>query len=86
MITITALAAFLGCVMAGAVVFLRMGIHREESDNSLLDKPATCAAAVTRRVVGLYVRAPRRATQADDVTERTDSAQGDRPTTTRPGR
>ena len=32
------------------------GIAREESDNSLRGKPATLAAALTRRMVGFYVR------------------------------
>lgn len=51
-------AAIVAAFIAGAVVFLRVGIGREESDHSLLGVPATRAAALTRRIVGLYVRTP----------------------------
>ena len=51
--------AIVAAFLAGAVVFLRVGIGREESDHSLLGAPATRAATLTRRIVGLYVRTPR---------------------------
>jgi hypothetical protein len=63
--------AFLAVVMAGGIALLRAGIAREESDHSLLSDPTTRAATATRRVVGLYVRTPERATEADR-----DSGQG----------
>ena len=53
--------AIVAAFLAGAVVFLRVGIRREESDHSLLGAPATRAATLTRRIVGLYVRTPRNA-------------------------
>ncbi len=87
MIAITVLAAgFISGAIASAIALLRMGIAREESDNSLLDEPATRAATVTRRVVSLYVRSPRRATQADDVALQADANQGQHPPTAEPGR
>ncbi len=79
-------AAFLAGATASAIVLLRMGIAREESDNSLLDEPATRTTRVTRRVVSLYVRAPRRATHADDVALQTDANQGQHPPTAGPHR
>ncbi len=86
MIAITVLAAaFLGCAIAVAIVLLRMGIAREESDQSLLDEPATRAATVTRCVVSLYVRAPHRVTEADDLAELPDARQDQRPPTARSG-
>ena len=51
-------AAIVAAFLAGAVVFLRVGIGREESDHSLLGAPATRVATLTRRIVGLYVRSP----------------------------
>ena len=54
-------AAIVAAFLAGAVVFLRVGIGREESDHSLLGAPATRAATLTRRIVGLYVRTPPKA-------------------------
>ena len=61
-------AAFVIGVFAAVIVLLRAGIAREERDRSLLDRPATRAAGITRRMVGLYVRAPRYATKADQET------------------
>lgn len=61
-------AAFVIGVIAAVTVLLRAGIAREERDHSLLDRPATRAAGVTRRMVGLYVRAPRYADRADQAT------------------
>jgi hypothetical protein len=66
MIIVTILvAAFAACVVAGGLVLLRAGIAREEADKSLLGEPATDVAAVTRRVVGLYVRKPELAARYD---------------------
>jgi len=61
-------AAFVIGVIAAVIVLLRAGIAREERDRSLLDRPATRAAGVTRRMVGLYVRAPRYVISADQAT------------------
>jgi hypothetical protein len=49
-------AALLGSLTAGVVALVRAGVAHEESDRSLLRDPPTRAAAVTRRLVGLYVR------------------------------
>jgi len=59
-------AAFVTGAMAGVIGFLRAGIVREERDHSLLDRPATRASGITRRLVGLYVRSPRYVIQADE--------------------
>ena len=87
MITIAIVAATLvGGVIAGVIVLLRVGIGRESYDESFLDEPQTRATAVTRRVIGLYVRTPQCRTQADDATDRTNPGQAQRPPTARPGR
>jgi hypothetical protein len=58
-ITVTILAAaLLGSVVVGLTALLSVGIAHEERNHSMLGQPATRAAAVTRQVVGLYVRAP----------------------------
>jgi hypothetical protein len=76
MIAIVVLAAaFLGCAIVAAIVVLRVGIAREESDKSLLGNPPTRVAAVTRRVVGLYVRTPQRVAEADRLANQTDTGQ-----------
>jgi hypothetical protein len=62
-------AAFVIGIVAAVIVLLRAGIAREERDHSLLDRPATRAAGVTRRMVGLYVRAPRYVISADQAAE-----------------
>jgi hypothetical protein len=54
-------ASVLGLAV-GVIAVLQAGIAREEADRSLLADPATCAASVTRRLVGLYVRTPDRVT------------------------
>lgn len=56
MIITILVAAFIAAVTACAVVVLRAGIAREESEMSLLGQPSTRMAAMTRRAVGLYVR------------------------------
>ena len=63
-IIIVAVVSF-ASVLAGVVALLRSGIAREEIDNSLRGEPPTLAAALTRRVVGLYVHMPQSAVQAD---------------------
>jgi hypothetical protein len=61
MITIAIITAALGIgLIAGLVALVQAGIAREEHDRSLLGEPSTLAAAITRRIVGLYVRTPRR--------------------------
>ncbi len=64
-------AAIVAAFLTGAVVFLRVGIGREESDHSLLGAPTTRAATVTRRIVGLYVRTPRNAIGPGQAVHRT---------------
>jgi hypothetical protein len=85
MIAITVLAAFVSGAIVSAIVLLRMGIAREESDKSLLDEPTTRAATMTRCVVSLYVRASRRATETGDLAESSDRGQDQRPPTAGPG-
>jgi hypothetical protein len=59
MITVAIVAAASALGLAIAVIgVLQAGIAREEADHSLLGDPATRAASVTRRMVGLYVRTP----------------------------
>lgn len=61
MITITALiVTFIAIVIATSIVVLRTAIAREENDNSLLGKPATRTAAVTRRLVDFSTELPQR--------------------------
>jgi hypothetical protein len=69
MITVAIVAvAFVAGAVAGVIALLRAGIAREESENSLRDEPPTRSSAVTRRIVGLYVRMPK-SESADDVAE-----------------
>jgi hypothetical protein len=63
-VVIVAIACPAGAI-AGVIALLRAGIAREEADHSLLGDPATRATAATRRIVGLYVRTPDRATETD---------------------
>jgi hypothetical protein len=74
--------AFLAGAMAGVILLLRTGIAREETDFSLRGKPATRAAAVTRRMVGLYARTPTDDLPPDDTANLMDT----RPLSERPGR
>lgn len=67
MITIATLTAVFGVgLIAGLVALVQVGIAREEHDRSLLDEPSTLTAALTRRIVGLYVRTPRRIAVVDE--------------------
>ena len=67
MIIFAIVAAFvLIAFIAGAIALLRAGIIREESDHSLLGAPSTRTASLTRRVVGLHVRAPRYVIEVQD--------------------
>jgi len=79
-------AAIVASILAGAVALVRAGIAREESDNSLRGEPPTLAAALTRRVVGLYVRMPEDAAQADSVNDQNDAGHGHCPPPIDPGR
>jgi len=79
MITTVILIAGIPAVIAvGAIVLLRAGIAREDSDHSLKGMPATRASAMTRRMVGLYVRTPQRSA-ADDIADRAGSPDSRRP-------
>jgi hypothetical protein len=71
-IIIVAVVSF-ASVLAGVVALLRSGIAREEIDTSLRGEPPTLAAALTRRVVGLYVHMPQGAAQVDHTSDRTDA-------------
>jgi hypothetical protein len=47
-------AAFIAVTTAGVIALLCAGIAREEADMSLGQEPATCASALTRRIVNLH--------------------------------
>ena len=80
MITTVILIAGIPAVIAvGAIVLLRAGIAREDSDHSLKGMPATRASAMTRRMVGLYVRTPQRSADDDDIEDRAGSPDSRRP-------
>jgi hypothetical protein len=73
MITVAIVAgAFIAGVLVGVIALLRAGIAREESGRSLRDEPPNRASAVTRRMVGLYVRMPSD-TRADDEADFADT-------------
>ena len=57
--TVLVVGILIVCVIARLIGLFRAGIAREEADRSLLGEPVTRASAITRRVVGLYVRTPR---------------------------
>jgi hypothetical protein len=64
-ITIAILVAAISAIaIASVLTLLRAGIAREDSDQSLRRAPATRAAAMTRRMVGLY---------ADPAADQTDT-------------
>ena len=69
-------AVVLASVLIAIVALVRAGIVREDSDYTLRGKPPTLAAALTRRIVGLYVRMPEDATQAHPTNDQTDTGQG----------
>jgi hypothetical protein len=62
--------AFTAAFIASGVVYLRVGIGREESEHSLRGEPATRAATLTRHIVGLYVRTPQNVTEAAHAAHR----------------
>ena len=67
MVTAVVLIAASGAfLITYALAFLRAGITREDSDRSIRGEPATLSSAVTRRVVGLYVRMPQPAPYEQD--------------------
>ncbi len=70
MIIIAILCALTAAFIASGVVYLRVGIGREESDHSLRGEPATRAATLTRHIVGLYVRTPQNVTEAAHAAHR----------------
>lgn len=75
-IMVLAVAVFVASLIAGALMFVRAGIAREEADHSLRARPATRIAAVTRRVVGLHVRMPLDLPQGSETTARSGAGQG----------
>jgi uncharacterized protein YneF (UPF0154 family) len=66
-IAIVVVALIVGAIV-GAIALVRAGIAREESESSLRHEPPTRASAVTRRMVGHYVRTPK-SHSADDAAE-----------------
>ena len=73
-------------VLIAIVALLRAGIAREDSEYSLRGEPPTLAAALTRRIVGLYASMPKDAAQADPANDRTDTGQGHCPPPIGPAR
>ncbi len=63
-------------VLIALVALLRAGIAREDSEYSLRCEAPTLAAALTRRIVGLYASMPEDAAQTDPANDRTDTGQG----------
>ncbi|HVB43638.1 MAG TPA: hypothetical protein VNF47_13155 [Streptosporangiaceae bacterium] len=72
---ILAIVGLVGLLIA-IVALLRAGIAREDSEYSLRGEPPTLAAALTRRIVGLYASQPEDPAQADHANDRTDTGQG----------
>ena len=72
-------AAFLVGSITTVIALLRVGIAREESGQSILDRPPTRSAAATRSIVGLHVRAPRHVTQPDHAADRAETESAQRP-------
>ncbi len=86
MITVAIISAAAAFGLAIAVIaVLQAGISREEADHSLLADPATRAASVTRRMVGLYVRTPDRLADAGRFGGQ-DATRPGQPPLRRPGR
>lgn len=71
----------LAALIAGVIALFRAGIAREESERSLLGAPPSRTAWMTRRVVGLYVRAPRHVIENTDlrVAPRTEHLSAEHP-------
>jgi hypothetical protein len=69
-------AVAVASLLIALVALLRAGIVREDSEHTLRGEPPTLAAALTRRVVGLYVRMPKHAAQADPAGDQTDAGPG----------
>lgn len=72
---ILAFVALAGLLIA-IVALLRAGIAREDSEHSLRSQPPTLAAALTRRIVGLYASQPKDPTQAGPADDQTDTGHG----------
>ena len=66
----------LASVLIAIVALLRAGIVREDSDYSLRGEPPTLAAALTRRIVGLYASKPEDPAQADPANGQPDASRG----------
>ena len=71
-ITVIAVATIAGALACVAAV-VRTSIAREESGNSLRGEPPTLATALTRRIVGLYVRLPERGGHGEHEADRPDA-------------
>jgi hypothetical protein len=69
-ITIVVLIATIpAVVIVFAVALLRAGINREDADHSIYGPSPSRTSAMTRRVVGLYVRTPAAGHQEDPRTD-----------------
>ena len=69
-------AVVLASVLIALVALLRAGIAREDSEYSLRSEPPTFAAALTRRIVGLYASMPEDPAQADPANGQPDASCG----------
>jgi hypothetical protein len=54
LIVVFLVTAVAGASIVGVIAVVQIGIACEESDRSLMLRPATLASAVTRRIVGAH--------------------------------
>jgi hypothetical protein len=54
LIIVFLVAAIAAAATIGLIMLTVVGISREEADRSIQRGPATCASALTRRIVGLH--------------------------------
>jgi hypothetical protein len=69
-------AVAVASVPIALVALLRAGIVREDSEHTLRGEPPTLAAALTRRIVGLYASKPEDPAQADPTNGLPDASRG----------
>ncbi|HUY48368.1 MAG TPA: hypothetical protein VMV92_22005 [Streptosporangiaceae bacterium] len=54
LIVVFLVTAFAGASMVGLIAVVRLSIAREDSDHSLMRRPASRTSAMTRRIVGTH--------------------------------
>ena len=60
-VILTAAVLLIGLSVLGLLLLLLAGIHGEERRMSLISAPPTHVGALSRRMLGVYVRRPRKA-------------------------